>query len=129
MRILGERYRTNLAFLKSGANVPAEEYQRLLDASPDTAQLNIVNNKLTPAASVSFAANREELESLYLSRFSRADRAAVRNSLRAFGGESIAGVRGDPTSWLNSQSQSTSRGAEVLQSVREAAGQPQPGAR
>jgi hypothetical protein len=135
LTVLGTRYRERLKYLESGAAVNPDEYARAQALAPDTAQLNIKNGQLMPAARVGFSAAREDLESMYLSAFSRADKGGVRSALRTFGDERLNELESDPTSWLRQIGQPTTRGASLLQSIREAVAgggapvAPQPGAR
>jgi len=129
MQLLQTKYEDNLAYFKSGANISANEKESADRINPKYAAINVSNNTLNPSTRVQFSGQREELESLYLQRFSQADRAAVRAALRDNAKGRLAELESDQSGWLRQLTAPTTRGSEVLQSIRDAASQSQPGGR
>jgi hypothetical protein len=127
MDFLNNRYQQRLLRLESGAAVPEQEVERSRQNAPSNVQLRIENGQLTGGARVRFAAQREDLESMFLSRFDRIDRAAVRDALRDASRARLADVENDPNSWYGELAKPTRAGQEALQELR-GGGAPQPGA-
>lgn len=128
MDFLANRYQQRLLRLESGAAVPDQEVDRAKQNAPSVVQMNVQNGQLVGAARVRFAAQREDLESMFLSRFDRIDRAAVRDALREASRARIAAIESDPDSWYGELSRPTRAGQAALQELR-GGGAPQPGAR